>query len=80
MITEQDLLDLGYSKIEDSTRKYGKNFLTRYRHDDENRNYSISLTDDGILTSHFPINLLKEPKGMVNVTDLEIFTNWHNNQ
>ena len=42
MIIEQDIFDLGYSKIDDSTKKNGKNEITYYQNDKEHRKYSIS--------------------------------------
>lgn len=79
MIIEQDIFDLGYSKIDDSTKKHGKHEITYYRHEEENRNYSISLSDDGLLTVHFPLNLVEKQKGLTNETEIEKFANWHNN-
>ena len=72
MITEENLIDLGYSlktKLINGTKDYKIS----------DRNYFVNLSKEGIITVVYGNNNKTTIKPLINCLDLDEFISWHNN-
>lgn len=74
MITENELIKLGYKKKTKLNRENGLDFS----HNDENRDYLVYLSRNGEISVINPYKSKREP--FENISDFKKFKNWHDAQ